>query len=381
MRPVMSKSARTLLSVSFLGPIALGMATSTALAESRSYAVSWFAGATNSTDGDCSGGVHPGIEDIYLRYARELGVSSEQITTWRKKQLQGEDPRELYEIVRARGRIDGKPVNPYAHPASVVDLKLPGLDGAQAFGFDLDGKSDDDDFEDPETHQKGVDHQLYRALGCARAYRGALEGQARPTYWLWAWEQLRNSQPAWIVTINGTDLSKDGPVTVVFNRALEHLRFNSNGSARHDMAYRNDPDPRSHNSFRGEIRNGTVRVTEHGNLRLLQNPLGAPELRLSNFNFRLTLKADRTARGFMGGYQPWEAVYWSMANLGPGGETQITGDIPAFYHLLKRYADADPDPSTGQNRAISATYFIEAVPAFTAASASGQELATIEGEE
>jgi hypothetical protein len=31
---------------------------------------------------------------------------------------------------------------------------------------------------------------------------------------------------------------------------------------------------------------------------------------------------------------------------------------------MRRHADADPDPETGQNRAISAAYYIEAVPAF-----------------
>jgi hypothetical protein len=33
---------------------------------------------------------------------------------------------------------------------------------------------------------------------------------------------------------------------------------------------------------------------------------------------------------------------------------------------MKRYADADPDPKTGQNTRISVTYFFEVVPAFAA---------------
>jgi hypothetical protein len=153
---------------------------------------------------------------------------------------------------------------------------------------------------------------------------------------------------------------------VQLDRALEHLRSNSDGSPRHDMAYRSDPDPRSHNSFRGEIQHGIVTVTEHGNLHLLQNPLVAPELDLHQFHLRLTLSRDGLTKGFMGGYQPWHTLYFGFAGVGLGGEQQVTGDVPALYHLMKRYADAEPDPKTGQNMRISVTYYIEAVPAFIA---------------
>lgn len=335
-----------------------------AAAEARHFAISWFAQATYSNDHDCSKGVHPEVEELYLRYAAALGATSKQVTDWRKGLMEGEDVKDLYEIVMNRGRINGQPANPYTHPASVMDLHMPGLDGKEGFGFDLDGKGPDQpgSFQDPETKERGVDHNLYRALGCTRAFRGSLEG--RPTYYAWAWGQLKDSQPAWLVTIEGADLSKDGPVTVSMNRAYEYLRSNSDGSPRFDMAYRVDPDPRSQNSFKGELRDGIVTLTDHGKLRLLQNPLVHPEFKLKNVHLRLQLKADRSARGFVGGYEPWRPIYWGMAGVGFGGEQQVTGDIPGFYYLLKRYADADPDPKTGQNEAISATYYFEAVPAF-----------------
>jgi hypothetical protein len=357
---------KNFLIVMLAGVAGLASWASPAAAETRHYAVSWFGLATNSDDEDCSGGVHPVIEEIYLEYASKLGAAPEQLAAWRQKMMKGEVVAELYEMMMNRGRIDGEPVNAYAHPAAVVDLHLPGLDGKYAYGFDLDGTGadDPDGFEDPATHQRGVDHQMYRALGCSRAFRGSLE--SRPTYYAWAWGQLKSSQPAWLITITGEDLSRNGPVTVGINRALEALRFNSDGSPRFDVAYRIDPDPRSHNSFRGELKDGTVTITDHGRLRLLQNPLVAPELELGNVHLRLTLRSDRTARGFIGGYQPWHPVYWGIAGVGFGGEQQVTGDIPSFYHLLKRYADADPDPVSGQNMAISTSYYIEAVPAFVA---------------
>jgi hypothetical protein len=370
----MKPSFARLSSVLLVGLASAGVMPQ-ASAETRQFAISWFSQATNSNDKDCSKGVHPEIEQIYLRYASKLGATPAQVAEWRKKLLQGEDAPDLYELVANRGRIDGKPVNPYTHPAAVVDLEMNGLDGKYSFGFDLDGKGadDPDGFEDPETHQKGIDHQLYRALGCARAFRGSLDG--RPTYYAWAWGQLKDSQPAWLITITGDDLSKDGPVTVSIDRALEYIRSNSDGSPRFDMGYRVDPDPRSHNVFRGELKGGEVTLVEHGKLRLLQNPLVAPEFSMTNVHLRLTLKPDRTARGFVGGYQPWHPIYWGIAGVGFGGEQQVTGDVPGYYYLMKRYADADPDPKTGINMSISATYYFEAVPAFVAPpSDSGQKL-------
>src|ERR1700730_2941987 len=103
--------------------------------ESPSFVISWFAQATYSNDHDCSGGVHPEVEQIYFRYAQRLGVNAATIEEWRKKLMEGEETREVQALISMRGRVEGKPVNPYANPASVMDLQLPGLDGKYAYGF------------------------------------------------------------------------------------------------------------------------------------------------------------------------------------------------------------------------------------------------------
>lgn len=333
-------------------------------AQTQSFVISWFSQATNSSEHDCSGGVHPEVEQIYLRYAERMDIAPEKIKLWRQEIFEGKDDTDMQNFVGARGRIGGKPANPYSQPASVIDLNLPAVDGKYAFGFDLDGKgaSDPKGFEDPETHERGVDNQLYRALGCVRAFRGTLEG--RPTYYAWAWGQLKDSQPAWLIRISADNLSHDGPVTIRIDRAFEHLRSNADGSPRRDVAYRLDPDTRSHNVFRGELKGGVVSVTDHHDFWILQNPLTEPQLDLHKFHLRLNLQGDGTSRGFLAGYQPWHSIYWGIAGIGIGGEQQVTGDIPQLYHLMKRYADSDPDPASGQNMRISATYYFEAVPAF-----------------
>lgn len=331
--------------------------------ETRSYVIGWFSHATNSTNDDCSGGVHPEIELQYLENLRPLGYSEEEIAEYRRKLFAGEES-DLFEINENRGRIDGKPVNPYTNPATVADPELPALDGKYAYGFDLDGKGGDapNAFIDPETGEDGIDHEMYRALGCARPYRGTLAG--RPTYWDWLWGQTKMSQPAWLITLSADDFNTDGDAAIGIYRAVEFLRSNSDGSPRSFMTYRIDPDPRSHNEFDGDIEDGVVYVTEHKDLHLLQNPLTAPEFNLANTHLRLYINDDGTIRGFVGGYQPWEEVFFGFATTGGPGETTLTGDIPALYYLLRNHADADPDPETGINRSISTTYYFEAVPAF-----------------
>ena len=332
-------------------------------AETRSYVVSWYGHATNSQEGACSRGVHPDIVEIYVQYLEHHGLSPSRIEELYEEYING-NRGPVSNMMAMRGRIDGKPVDGLLFPASVVDLNLPGVDGKYAYGFDLDqlGPNDPDGFEDPITHEVGIDHQLYRALGCARLFRGTLEEP--PVYWAWSWDQLDGSQPAWLITITGEDLDNDGPVIITINRALEHLRINNDSSPRSHMSYRTDPDPRSQNTFEGEIENGVIRVTDHRELFLLQNPLVAPVMKLANFHLRLKERLDGNLEGFMAGYQPWHDIYWAFGSLGVEGEQMVSNDATQFYHLLKRYADAHPDPVSGQNKSISATYYLEAVPAY-----------------
>ena len=332
--------------------------------ESRSFVVGWFIQAHNTQDGDCPAGINPGYEEQVPQSLAELGYSEDEIAAL----LEHDDPEsafELRDIINNRARIDGKPANAYAHPAAVVDPNLSTVVGDYAYGFDLDGRGETpESFEDPETGLKGVDNQLFRVLGCFDAFRGTLANT--PTYSAWAWTMMKDSTPAWLVTIEGEDLDADGEVQIHFNRALEFVKSDSNGQARADMTYRVSPDPRSQNVFRGEMRDGTIHITEHGVLNLLQDPLVFPEFTLHNTHLRMKLRDDGSIEGIVGGYQPWQPIYFAYAGGGWAVEHDILGNIPGIYHLLRRHADAMPDPDTGQNMAISATYYFEAVPAFVA---------------
>src|SRR5690606_35341303 len=117
----------------------------------------------------------------------------------------------LGHIMLNRGRIDGQPVNAFMHPATTVDPNLIAKEGRYAHGFNLDGKdAAPGNFENPDTQEKGIYHQLARVLGCFENMRGNIkDGSA---FWLYKWSSLKETMPAWTITITGDDLSKDGPV-------------------------------------------------------------------------------------------------------------------------------------------------------------------------
>jgi len=337
--------------------VMVGVAPAAAL-ETRSYVVSYFAQQFSNEDGDCPGGINP--EDERGQTAvilRTLGYSASQVATlmagWDKG---GEGKSKVNDILARRAVIDGQPVNPMTHPEAVPDPGLKFVSSKHAFGFNLDGKDGPDGFIDPHTGEAGVDHQLFRALGCNQNFRGSWTSPS--AYGEWVWVQLRDSQPAWLLTLKGEDLSKDGAVTVRIERALEHLRSNLNGTPRRHMTYRADPDPRSINEFRGVIKDGVLTITEHKPFSILWNGLSAPVLNLKNTHLRIRVEPDGSLDGLLGGYQPWRELYFAFSHNG------IVGDRPGLWHAMKKAADADPDPQTGQNLSISASYRISAVPAF-----------------
>ncbi len=347
---------------SLLAAAYAGLTCSSAYAETRTFAVGYFGQATYSQDSDCPLGVNPDVTVQYIKNLSDLGLPQAKIDEIAKKSADAEGNAELNELMQYRGRIDGKPVSAYTYPAAVKDPNLHALVGHEAYGFNLDGKTGASDFTDPETKETGVDDALARAFGCMRPFRGTLAGKS--TYWAWAWGQLKDSQPAWLITIEGADLSKDGDVTITFDRALHYLKHNIDSTPRHDVTYTIDPDARSHNVLKGRIVNGVVEVHDGGAFRMLQNPMVVNDFQLTNTKLRIKIKPDGTLEGIMGGYQLWADIYSGFASGAPAMEICITGDIPGLYYLLKKHADASPDPKTGENMAISTAYHFEAVPAF-----------------
>ena len=350
--------------LAFAAAVAISVAPlSSASAETRSFVVDWLTLAMHSEEGDCPGGENPGIEDMFRGIFRGMGYPPEKIEDLMVLYNGGSGVGPIPGIVVYRGRIDGKPVNVYDNPTSVPDPNIHTVAGRYSPGFDLDGKAEPGSFEDPETREKGVDNQFYRAMGCVHSHRATPPHRAG--YWSYAWDAGKSVVRAWLITVTGDDLNRDGKVTVTFNRGMSRVIRDANSQAQRDQTFKTDPDPRTQSSFRGQIKDGLVTI-EPGELHMITGGAYLPlQWDMQHAHLRLKLKPDGSAEGVLGGYQPWLQLYYMYGIGGYGMEGMIGVNIPGTYYALRKLADADLDPKTGQNMSISAAYRIEAVPAFT----------------
>jgi hypothetical protein len=327
----------------------------------KSYVVSWFHVAQYyGGKSDCPDGLNPPSVDFYRRDL--MRIYPKKVVDDALKNFPGEDGTDQPWIPLVATRGNGKD-NVYVNPTTVPDPHLKQVQGHFAYGFNLDGKgaASPNGFEEPETHELGVDNQLYRAMGCIRSYRAGPPPD-RPPMPAQIWDNLRDQVPAWLITIQ-SDQEGDGPVTVIFDRAVEVAARDASGGARADMTFHIDPDPRGHNVLHGQRKDGRITI-DPTPLTLIADPFLLPKFDFTNTHLRLDPRPDGGLRGILGGYLPWYPIYAQKAVLAFGFEYATSVDVPGLYYALRSAADADPDPETGQNRKISTAYLIEAVPAF-----------------
>jgi hypothetical protein len=348
------------LSVAAVALLATGLTARAAMAETRGFAVSWFYMAAESQNDDCPDGTNPLSEVMARKWLTDMGKSPAEIEAAYK-----DFPNNMYGAVVMRGKIDGKPVNIYTHPTAIADPNVHTAKGHVAYGFNLDGKDGPDDFVDPQTNEHGVDDKLYRALGCFITARAS--GGARPTFPAIQWDTTRDQMPAWVLEVSGLEHNadgsfKDGDVKLGVYRATNPIMRNAAGEPQADMTFPVDSDPRMQNVVHATMKDGTL-TTDPFEFYMIQDPFAVSEYHFKQTRIRLTLNADGTAKGVLGGYQPWLPVYTGYALGGPVNELNLSIDAAGIYYALKKMADAYPDQS-GQNQYISSSYWIEAVPAF-----------------
>ena len=357
----MPKKMRSQRIAVVLAALPLFLTAKTASAETRGYVISWFATASYFT-GDkkvgCPDGRNGGIADMHARELVAIGFSPEEAAELQRKQrdTDGVVP-EYRDKIYNRARLNGNPVSVFTYPDFTPDANIELYSGKFAYGFDLTGKENPSKFEDPETHAM-IDNQLWRAVGCINQYRASPPQKAllEDT----SWDFIVDSAPAWTVQISGDDLSRDGKVTITIDRATQHLERDATAGILRGATYVIDPSTTSHNVLQGEIKDGILTIAPDHIYLQSQMPFYA-DIELDNGHMRIKPQADGKLVGYMGGFTDW-GRYAFMSTARPGNDAAaIEG-----YHALKKMADADPDPATGQNRKISATFRFEAVPAFLA---------------
>ena len=235
--------------------------------------------------------------------------------------------------------------------------------GTLAYGMDLDGKIGPEDFTSPDG-ERGIDNQLFRALGCIIGFRGpdGIEYIFEP-------KEIRDSRfNRMVMEITGvTDLVNDD-VQVTFYRGLDRLLTDATGnevmpggSQTIDARWGSNFITR----FHGKIMHGVLTTDPANEMLIPWTTLDAPAIEIIR-GARLRLKVGPTAaEGLIGGYTDIDTWYrWLLRNdsthhLSNG---QISGI--SLHKALHRLADAYPDPQTGANTAISSALTVKFVQAF-----------------
>ena len=335
--------------------------------ETKSFVLSYFYPANYYGEDTCPDGLNPLPDVFFKRDLKILGLPQAEVNAMFDKdyKIQNGDPTTRWVAVAAT-RGNGRD-NVYLHPTTVPDAHLKPAVGRYAYGFNLDGKgpSAPNSYEDPETHERGVNNQLFRTIGCIQAYKGYPPPQP-PLEAEYRWDASRAVMGAWLISVSASDLNADGDVTVRFETSLDPVIVqDANAHVQSDMTYRVAGHAASVNVLHGKIRNGVI-YTEPIHLSMKCSAYIQPVYDFLEARMRLRIKPDGNLEGVLGGYQPWYDVYWSHAKVGYIDERGFGVDAPALFYALRRYADAYPDPRTHQNTAISTAYMIEAVPAFIA---------------
>jgi hypothetical protein len=350
-----------------------GIFSAPAMAETHGYVISWFATATYNLDfkGQCPEDRNGGLTELGIRNLMAIGLTREEAVKVAAEGggRNGKGPNYRKMIVN-RAKVKGMPdgASIYNYPDAVEDPNIETVTGKYAYGFDLGGASQAAKFEDPDTHEK-VDNQLWRAVGCTESFRATPPVMPYPEEL--AWQAMTDSAPAWIIQVSGEDLSKDGKVTITIDRATRHPGRDATGAVLSNATYVIDPsNTRSHNVVQGEIKDGVISIDPSSKIHLEGEMPYYSEIGLTKAHWRVKQQPDGKLVGHWGGYMNWTPfVYMFTARSGNNADTI------GIYHAVKKMADADPDPKTGQNRSISATWRMEAVPAFIA-SLDGKILAT-----
>ena len=338
--------------------LVLAGAPTHASAETRGYVISMVHTATYANTDTCPEGYNGSLADLKVRRLVRRGFSEKEAIAILANGGVDRDGNRVE--IRELPELDGIEVNPGNVPVLVSDPRIHTAYGRYAYGFNLNGRVELDAFENPDSGERGVDNQMWRALGCFEVYQ--VRRPVRPYNEDIAWDTALDAMPAWLMSITGDDLDRDGEVTVTFDRGLNVAMRDARGGVLSGATYVVDPDPRSHSVFDGRIEDGVLTI-EPGDFSIQGESQFYAILRFTGTRLWMRMAEDGSASGIIGGYQPWRDYFHYLAIR---GEENAQVDLAGVYYAMRRLADGVPDPDSGENTAISAAYFLEAVPAFHA---------------
>lgn len=257
------------------------------------------------------------------------------------------DDGQEWTVLESRLMREGRMWHPETSPE---DFPYYEAQGDIAYGLNLDGKVDDNDYISPEG-EEGIDNQLQRAIGCTPGWRS--DGQFVHFESLFA---IGHGYNRWMIELTGVDdLVNDDDVTVTSYRGLDDLFTDATGDGFVPGGTQR-VDARWGESFveemKGKIVDGVL-ITEP--VEAAKVPWAMRFVGYYNvLDFQLKLKlTPETAEGIFAGYV--DVKQWNnRLNRNWGTHHQSYGTVSAAseYRAMRRLADAYPD-ETGANTAIS----------------------------
>lgn len=236
--------------------------------------------------------------------------------------------------------------------------------GKKSYGFNLDGKIDENDFISPEG-VRGVDNELYRVIGCVvnlRPPEGPTAFYANKAVMEERWNRM-------LLELTGVDsLVNDDDVQVTMYRGLDNLltdatgsKYVSGGSMRVDANWGKS----FIQHFPGKIVDGTLVTAPVPFGTIPWSSFQTPTVqKFHDMRFHLRLTPD-DAVGYIAGYVDVENWYWQTVKSESTHHQSYGQSTPSsIYKVLRKRADAYPDPKTGQNTAISAALEAKFVQTF-----------------
>jgi hypothetical protein len=330
----------------------------------KTYVIDWYEPANyfgaksglTEPGTDCPAGTNPEIN--WVKVLMRAGYTEAEARWLRDPANPSREPNHGQNQMAFRGEHRE---NVYIKPWTTPDPGMVQVSGMIAEGFDLDGNASNG-FTSP-TGEKGIDNNFYRALGCAKSYRGPprLSSGAIATN-----DTMRNGGWTVLVVLHGagSDPMNDDNVDVGLYVSGDKLVKDGNGDISPDYTFRIKPS-KLEGIFKAKSANGVITTKAPMPEVWMRDPGGARDLQLLQAQLKLQLKPDDTLEGHIGGYRPWKTVYDALVNA-RGTVVEVLGwiELPAVFYALKRNADYSPTGSASEKTHISYALRLHAIPAF-----------------
>lgn len=264
-------------------------------------------------------------------------------------------------VVEAQLKREGEQWHPTTAPESFRFLEAR---GKTALGLNLDGKTGPEDFDSPDG-ERGIDNQMYRAIGCIATYRTGGAFNHFENLFMRSFDDAR-------IVIELTevdDLRNDDDITVTTYRGSNGLLqdatgegFIPGGTQRVDLRWGKEYVSR----LKGKIVAGVLTAGPGDRVTL---PWGSTFDTSGHHVFRgfqLKLKlTPESAEGLMAGYVDVKS-YMHHLNTSWSTHHHSYGQLssPSLYKAMHRLADGYPDPQSGRNTAISSAVTVKFVQVY-----------------